>query len=206
MIINNKMELSNYRLGDLIYFPGLFDKELLLKIINDYPNTFAEKYIISQSKNLNNNLTVITNIVLDFIKNNKNKLPIDIEESTVIHIRLGDVIAGNTWHEKTKRPLDINEMKELLINDTNKKYVIGKQFYCNTSSTNYSECNLLSMKYLNDVKSTFNAIHLDNEPDIDLCCGVMAKNFLQGRGYFSKLIVEIRKKLNLPVIEIPTII
>ena len=97
-------------------------------------------------------------------------------------------------------------MKQLLINDTNKKYIIGKQFYCNTSSSNYNECNLLSIKYLNDVISTFNAIHLDNDADIDLCCGIMAKQFLQGRGYFSKLIAEIRKKLNLPVIEIDTTI
>jgi hypothetical protein len=198
------MELSNYRLGDLIYYPGLFDNNLLHKIIKDYPDSFATKYIIYQSRNHQDNLTVITNIVLDFIKNNKHLLPDDIQDSTVIHLRLGDVIAGNTWHEKLKRPLDVNDMKELLVNDTNKKYVIGKQFYCDTSSTNYDECNLLSTKYLNDVISTFNAIHLDNTADIDLCCGVMAKQFLQGRGYFSKLIGEIRKKLNLPVINILT--
>jgi|LakMenE22Apr09ns_1017241.scaffolds.fasta_scaffold01501_3 hypothetical protein len=195
------MELSNYRLGDLIYYPGLFDNNLLHKIIKDYPDSFATKYIIYQSRNHQDNLTVITNIVLDFIKNNKHLLPDDIQDSTVIHLRLGDVIAGNTWHEKLKRPLDVNDMKELLVNDTNKKYVIGKQFYCDTSSTNYNECSLLSIKYLNEVLTSFNAIHLENTADIDLCCGVMAKQFFQGRGYFSKLIAEIRKKLNLPVIE-----
>jgi hypothetical protein len=198
------MELSNYRLGDLIFFPGLFDSKLLNKIINDYPDSFASKYIIYQSVHNQDNLTVITDIVLSFIKNNNNLFPNDINESTVIHLRLGDVIAGNTWHEKQKRPLDINNMKKLLENDNNKKYIIGKQFYCDTSSTNYDECNLLSTKYLNDVISTFNAIHLDNTADIDLCCGVMAKQFLQGRGYFSKLIGKIRQKLNLPVIEILT--
>jgi hypothetical protein len=198
------MELSNYRLGDLIFFPGLFDSKLLNKIINDYPDSFASKYIIYQSVHNQDNLTVITDIVLSFIKNNNNLFPNDINESTVIHLRLGDVIAGNTWHEKQKRPLEINNMKNLLENDNNKKYIIGKQFYCDTSSTNYDECNLLSTKYLNDVISTFNAIHLDNTADIDLCCGVMAKQFLQGRGYFSKLIGKIRQKLNLPVIEILT--
>jgi hypothetical protein len=198
------MELSNYRLGDLIFFPGLFDSKLLNKIINDYPDSFASKYIIYQSVHNQDNLTVITDIVLSFIKNNNNLFPNDIKESTVIHLRLGDVIAGNTWHEKQKRPLEINNMKKLLENDNNKKYIIGKQFYCDTSSTNYDECNLLSTKYLNDVISTFNAIHLDNTADIDLCCGVMAKQFLQGRGYFSKLIGKIRQKLNLPVIEILT--
>ena len=198
------MELSNYRLGDLIFFPGLFDSNLLHKIINDYPDSFASKYIIYQSIHNQDNLEVIMNIVLSFIKNNNNLFPNDINEATVIHLRLGDVIAGNTWHEKQKRPVDIDDMKTLLENDNNKKYIIGKQFYCDTSSTNYDECNLLSIKYLNDVISTFNAIHLDNTADIDLCCGVMAKQFLQGRGYFSKLIGEIRKKLNLPVINILT--
>ncbi len=200
------MELSNYRLGDLIYYPGLFDSNLLNKIVNDYPDSFATKYIIYQKMHHHDNLTVIIDIVLSFIKNNNHLFPNDIQESTVIHLRLGDVIAGNTWHEKTKRPLDVDEIKELLANDTNKKYVIGKQFYCNTSSTNYNECSLLSIKYLNEVLTTFNAFHLENTADIDLCCGIMAKNFLQGRGYFSKLIVEIRKKLNLPVIEILTTI
>ena len=201
------MELSNYRLGDLIFIPGLFDSELLKKIINDYPNTFATKYIMEcQNRQEEDNLTIITNIVLEFIKNNKHLMPNDIENSTVIHLRLGDVIAGNTWHEKTKRPLDINDMKQSLENDNNKKYVIGKQFYCNTSSINYNECSLKSIKYLNEVITTFNAIHLNNSADIDLCCGVMAKQFFQGRGYFSKLIVEIRKKLNLPVIETLTTI
>jgi len=198
------MELSNYRLGDLIFFPGLFDSNLLHKIINDYPDSFASKYIIYQSIHNQDNLEVIMNIVLSFIKNNNNLFPNDINDATVIHLRLGDVIAGNTWHEKQKRPLDIDDMKILLENDNNKKYIIGKQFYCDTSSTNYDECNLLSIKYLNNVISTFNAIHLDNTADIDLCCGVMAKQFLQGRGYFSKLIGEIRKKLNLPVINILT--
>lgn len=201
------MELSNYRLGDLIFIPGLFDYKLLHKIINDYPDSFATKYIINQSKKYEDNLTAITNIVLEFIKNNKHLFPDDIQESTVIHLRLGDVIAGNTWHEKTKRPLEINQLKELLNNDTNKKYVIGKPFYCNNSSTNYDECNAASNKYLNDVLNEFNATHLNNDnADIDLCCGVLAKNFLQGRGFFSKVIVEIRKKLNLPVIEIATTI
>ncbi len=201
------MELSNYRLGDLIYYPGLFDNELLNKIINDYPNSFAHKYIINKSIHNIDNLKLISIIVFDFIEKNRNLFPDDIEYSTVIHLRLGDVIAGNTWHEKTKRPLEINQLKELLNNDTNKKYVIGKPFYCNNSSTNYDECNAASNKYLNDVLNEFNATHLNNDnADIDLCCGVLAKNFLQGRGFFSKVIVEIRKKLNLPVIEIATTI
>ena len=41
-------------------------------------------------------------------------LPKNITESTVIHLRLGDVIAGNEWHEKLKRPLEVNHIKSLV--------------------------------------------------------------------------------------------
>jgi hypothetical protein len=37
--------------------------------------------------------------------------------------------------------------------------------------------------------------------DVDLFCAVKSKIFIQGRGFFSKLIVEIRKKLGLVSIE-----
>jgi len=47
-----------------------------------------------------------------------------------------------------------------------------------------------------------NAEHFDSvNADIDLCCAVKSKLFIQGKGYYSKLIVEIRKKLNLQSIE-----
>ena len=52
-------------------------------------------------------------------------MPDDIAESTLIHLRLGDVIGGNQWHEKMKRPLGVDCLKSLLANYDNKKYVIG---------------------------------------------------------------------------------
>lgn len=40
------------------------------------------------------------------------------------------------------------------------------------------------------------AEHFDSgNADIDLCCAVQSKIFVQGKGYFSKLIAEIRKNL-----------
>ena len=43
-----------------------------------------------------------------------------------------------------------------------------------------------------------------NNADIDLCCAVKSKIFVQGKGFFSQLIVEIRKKLNLQCITTET--
>ena len=37
---------------------------------------------------------------------------------------------------------------------------------------------------------------------MDLLAGISCKTFIQGKGYFSKLITEIRKKFNKPSIEL----
>ena len=75
-------------------------------------------------------------------------------------------------------------------------------FFAKTSSNNYDECIKLSNQYLQDVITSLNADHFDSGiADIDLCCAIKAKLFIQGKGFFSKLIVEIRKKLNLNNIE-----
>ena len=53
-------------------------------------------------------------------------------------------------------------------------------------------------------KSFLAAQKRDNDADLDLCCTVKSKVFVQGKGFFSQLIVEIRKKLNLQCITTET--
>ena len=195
--------ISSYRLGDLVLLSLNADEKD--EILRDYPNSIGSKYILEKEKSANrnrNNIDVITEIVLKYIEQKEQKLdflPKDIADSTVIHLRLGDVVAGNEWHEKGKRPLEIECIKILIANDVNqKKYVIGKCFFAKTSSKNYDECINLSNIYLHNVITELQAEHFDSgDADIDLCCAVKSKTFIQGMGYFSKLIVEIRKKLNL---------
>ena len=91
----------------------------------------------------------------------------------------------------------------MIINDHNKKYIIGKCFFAIYSSRNYDECIHKSNVYLQNVINELHAEHFNSgNADTDLCCAVKSKVFIQGKGYFSKLIIEIRKKLNLPSIEI----
>ena len=193
--------LSSYRLGDLVLIS--LDENEKNEILNDFPNSIASEFIIEKQKNKDlDNIVLITNIVLKFILINQNRLPNDIENSTLIHLRLGDVVCGYEWHEKIKRPFDIDYLQSKLPNNNNKIYVIGKPFFAKTSSLNYDECIHSSNIYLKNVITAFNAEHFDGgNPDIDLCCAVKSKCFIQGRGFFSKLIVEIRKKLNLEIIE-----
>ena len=193
--------ISSYRLGDLVLLDIIGNE-----ILREHPNSIGSKYILEKRKNNKcNKIDIITEIVLKHIEQNLDFLPKNITESTLIHLRLGDVVAGNAWHEKIKRPLEVDYIKSLVAHDNNPKYVIGKCFFAKPSSTNYEECIHLSNEYLHNVINELDAEYFDSgNPDVDLYCAVKSKIFIQGRGYFSKLIVEIRKKLNLNSIETTT--
>lgn len=185
--------ISSYRLGDLVCLSLNQDEKNA--ILAEHPNSIGSEYI----SGVDHNIDLITAIVLKRIDMYKDLFPKDIEESTVIHLRLGDVVGGNEWHEKIKRPLDIDYLK-LIVPDS-KVYIIGKCFFAKGSSNNFEECTDLSRFYLENVISALNAEHFDGgDADIDLCLAVKSKCFIQGRGFFSKLITDIRKKLNLKCI------
>jgi hypothetical protein len=202
------IKTSSYRLGDLVILSNLTDHEKT-QLCLEYPKSFGYDYIQLNlpttifTKNIENNIKHITEIVLNFIKNNPRLFPNDIEDSVVIHTRIGDVVAGANLHEIEKRPYDIAFLKSIFkiyTNPYSNIYVIGKCHFGNTTFdiSKYSECLLLSEKYLNDVINEFKAIHFNSgNADIDLCCAVKSKLFIQGKGNYSKLILEIRKYLNL---------
>lgn len=221
--------ISSYRLGDVFYY-WLGDEDRN-KILSEHPNTICSKFIKSKMHNESNksDIDIILDIVLEHINENKNIFPDDISNSTVVHLRLGDVVAGKEWHEVTKRPLSADELLDVIpktlsfstntsINYTSnsttiittniktsyydKIYIIGKPFFAEQSSKNYDECIEASNKYVNEVKNKLNSTYFGGgNADIDLCCAVKSKLFVQGRGGYSRLIVEIRKKLNLPSVE-----
>jgi len=190
--------ISSYRLGDLVLLE--LDEGTKNEILKHYPDSIGSKFILEKRKNNDDNIDIITKIVLECI--DKTILPNDIADSTVIHLRLGDVIAGNQWHEKIKRPLELDHIKSLVSENVDKKYIIGKCFFAKPSSKNYKECIEKSNVYLQNVINELKAEYFDSgNADIDLFCAVKSKLFIQGKGFYSKLIVEIRKKLNLNSIE-----
>lgn len=212
--------LSIYKLGRLIFTP--MDGNEMTQILLNYRNSIAGKFIIKlfeiesvvkpqiiiTDEILNKRIEILLSIINEYIPNINHKLPADIQQSTVIHLRLGDAIAGTTQYEYERRPIPANEIKLLLDNNNNdnknnNKYIIGKPFFSKESSINYDECIDKSNIYLNEVVELLNAKHIsiNNSADIDLCCGIQAKLFVKGRGYFSQLISIIRKRLNRPVIE-----
>lgn len=196
------MSISSYRLGDLVLV--YLNENEMIDLVLDYPDSIGSKFIFNKYNNPNtNNIDLITNIVLEFIEKYKYLIPNDIDESTLIHVRLGDVVCGNQYHEIAKRPYEFDQILNVIKDDYNKKYIIGKCFFAKTSSPNYDECISLSNYYLQNLLSLTNSIHFDSgNADIDLCCAVKCKRFIKGKGYFSELIYEIRKKLNLESITI----
>lgn len=200
--------LSSYRLGDLVILSNLTDNEKN-KLCLEHSNSFGSEYIKLNlpstifTDNIENNIKHISIMVLNFIENNSHLFPNDIEDSIVIHARLGDVLAGMNNFEIINRPLDINYLKSIITSITEpykNVYIIGKcHFGYGTFDMNkYDECLLLSNKYLNDIINEFNGIHFNSgNPDIDLCFAIKSKIFIQGKGNYSKLILEIRKYLNL---------
>ena len=197
--------ISSYRLGDLILLNNLNTSEIE-RLLKEHPNSFGSKYILEKRKNSNcSNIDIITKIVMEYIDKNIELLPKDISESIVIHLRLGDAVGGNEWHEKAKRPLSIDYLKQLLNQNNRKKYVIGKCHFGTHSSYNIEESITLSNKYLKDVINEFEAEHFNSgNADLDFCCAVKSKLFIQGKGYYSQLIVDIRNKFNLESITTET--
>jgi hypothetical protein len=189
--------ISVYRIGDL--FVNYLDENETKDIINQHPGSIGAEYALTRRFPFD--INTMTNIVKQKIQNCSNKIPKDIENSTVIHVRLGDVVAGQQYHEFRKRPLDTEYLKKI-IPSNQKVYIIGKCFFAKPSSTNYDECIEESNRYLEKLISETGAFHFDGgNPDIDLCCAVCSKLFIQGRGYFSSLITQVRKNLNLQCIE-----
>ena len=191
--------ISSYRLGDLILLELTKDEKKLLCC--EQPYSMGAYYLSKYNHltDIDEKITAFTNIVLEFIEKYDliKLLPPNIEDSTVIHLRLGDVVAGNEWHELDKRPIPANDLLEIVSMNTTPIYIIGKCFFAKDSSKNYEECIEKSNEYLDEVLTTLNnATHFKGKtPDIDLCAAIKAKHFIPGKGYFSKLIVEIRKKL-----------
>jgi hypothetical protein len=191
--------ISSYRLGDLVLLQ-LTDAEKH-ELVKEHPHSMGSAYIAASPVGVDN-VGIMTDIVLTRMVEYAHLLPRDIAESTVVHLRLGDVVAGKEVHEQRKRPLSIEQLKSRITDNSSKVYVMGACFFAKTSSTNFDECTTSSDAYLRDVLRAFNATHFSSgNADIDLCCGVRAKVFVQGRGYFSRLIVEIRKRLHLDSVE-----
>ena len=190
--------MSSYRIGDIIV-QGVNDASLNAEVLSENPNTIGSDYILSNSNLKLDRIGLAVQIILNHNQKYNHLFPQDVKDSTVVHLRLGDSL-GDHFYEKRLRPIDVSYYQ--LVIPHGKVYVIGKCHFGKGSSTNYDECTELSNKYMRDILNTLGATHFDGgHPDIDLCFAIKAKHFIQGRGFYSQLIVEIRRRLGLKSVE-----
>ena len=83
---------SSYRLGDLILLSLTSDEKQ--DLITEHPNSIGSKFIDLVSCS-DDKIELVKNIVLEYTRKIIHLLPEDIENSTLVHLRLGDVVAGN---------------------------------------------------------------------------------------------------------------
>ena len=190
--------MSSYRIGDIIV-QGVNDASLNNEVLTENPNTIGSDYILSDPILKFDRIGLAIQIILNHTQKYNHLFPQDLKYSTVVHLRLGDSL-GDHFYEKRLRPIDVSYYQ--LVIPHGKVYVIGKCHFGKGSSTNYDECTELSNKYMRDILNTLGATHFDGgHPDIDLCFAIKAKHFIQGRGFYSQLIVEIRRRLGLKSVE-----
>jgi len=191
--------MSSYRLGDLIIQE--LNETIQNEILLENPDSIGSEYIIEYyHKKSGSKTDVIRNIVL----NKMNQLDLsEIENSIVVHLRLGDVMCGNLFHEIQKRPIELEYYKELKKKyPATKFYLIGNCFFSKEYiSENKDESIKKSKTYLNDIMNILEATHINGSADFDLCCAVKSKLFVQGRGFYSSLIVLLRNMFSLPSIK-----
>jgi hypothetical protein len=190
--------MSSYRIGDIIV-QGVNDASLNSEVLTENPNTIGSDYILSDPILKFDRIGLATQIILNHSQKYNHLFPQDVKDSTVVHLRLGDSL-GDHFYEKRLRPIDVSYYQ--LVIPHGKVYLIGKCHFGKGSSTNYDECTELSNKYMRDILNTLGATHFDGgHPDIDLCFAIKAKYFIQGRGFYSQLIVEVRRRLGLKSVE-----
>lgn len=182
-----------YRLGDLLL--GFLGPDEVKLLREHNPGSIGDKYAELRDQQPNADRTqLITRVIEQHAEQHKHLLPDNITSSVVIHIRLGDVMCGDTNHERSKRPLPVGHLVAQASKHTGPRVIIGKAFFATTSDRKQQASRELSDAYLNELLEHTNGTHFDSgSADLDLCCGFMSRVFVQGRGFYSDMIVRARE-------------
>lgn len=192
----------HYRLGDIIAHPAggcCGDHQQLARDIQKaYPNSLVTKYL--QYSNVPSNYTALEIALAEVCPKNLR------ETNILIHLRLGDVVCGQSWHEAMKRPFPVEVLAKAL-----EPYGAGYKkiglCYDITQSSISSNCDQESREYIAKIKRRFpQAFHYypNAFADIHFCAMMNVPLFVAGRGFFSRSIIEARAQRGLPSLYLGT--
>ena len=193
-------ESSPYRLGDIISHPAggccLGHQSIAREMQLQYPESIVSRYL-KYSDNPKN-FTALELALLDVCPS-VNKYP-----TVLIHIRLGDVVCGSSWHEIEKRPFPPKLIAKAIL--PFKTLSIGLCFNFHHGAIT-SKCDKESIDYLKEIKRLLpSAIVFQPSafPDIHLCAMANAPLFVGGKGFFSRTVFQLRTFRGMPSIDLTT--
>ena len=202
-----------YRLGDIINNFAICKKDNckswslnLKKIQRDYPESIGAEYIKKSKKRYD------IDTLLNIIKN-KNLLNKNLNY-VAIHIRTGDVLCvkGKDKWMSRRGILDYNKMYNK-IKQYYKKFNIPKDtkvkifsfFHKDHYTKQYDKNNCIenkSIEYLNNIEKLLHEdgindinVYTNRFPDEDIIDCINAKYFIPSAGNFSRIILDLRKKI-----------
>jgi hypothetical protein len=197
---HTKDEIRHYRLGDILSHPdgGCCGNHsnVANQILNDFPKSLVSRYLFYSS--VPNNFTALELALSDIC-------PKDLVYPTIlVHLRLGDVVCGKSWHEEMKRPYPVKMIANALKNY--EELSVGLCYNIRQSSIS-SECNLKSSRYVSDLKKALpyaKQYAPDSFADIHFCAMMNVPLFVAGKGFFSLTVLKGREFRGLPSINLGT--
>jgi hypothetical protein len=199
----NEDKWLDYRLGDIVcnYFRDKKQYNYLKKIEKRLPNSIGGLYI-KNTQNLDRskqsyNYDLLNGIINGII--NKKKINLPEKDDIVIHIRLGDIIKGETkdnikFQSNHWYGTNIGKLEEQIkgIKNLKKVYIV---YGSHTKNINIG----LNNKYLDNItkmleKNSIKPILRNRNPDDDFIFMAKSKKFIRSGGGFSNVISNLVKK------------
>ena len=199
----NEDKCLDYRLGDIVcnYFRDKKQYNYLKKIEKRLPNSIGGLYI-KNTQNLDRskqsyNYDLLNGIINGII--NKKKINLPEKDDIVIHIRLGDIIKGETkdnikFQSNHWYGTNIGKLEEQIkgIKNLKKVYIV---YGSHTKNINIG----LNNKYLDNItkmleKNSIKPILRNRNPDDDFIFMAKSKKFIRSGGGFSNVISNLVKK------------
>ena len=187
---------SSYRLGDL-FWANLGGSSRLMAACEAHGSLGWHYYQFGNHRHDTGALAEAASIVCRRCE------PLDsIAQRVAVHLRVGDVVCGNSAAELSKRPFPPAAYAKLSLRAP--AYIFAVSHASAVSSASGHHCSERSDAYIQAVQSATNGtLSPVRTADCDVCAMMDAMDFVQGQGCYSAMIAALRTSLHRPVTRLP---
>ena len=171
---------SAYCLGDVIrYHPH---DTLLTATLSQYPNSIGALYI--KETDLQNDFDALTKVATKVCGD-------EMSDTVAVHVRAGDVLCVPEF----RTPAPVAQLREAFFQLSDSEHGNIVIFHGDHVGVN-NACREKNQKYIHELALALNAkIAEPASADDHFCQMVNAVSFVQGKGGYSEMIGQVRKKL-----------